>query len=216
MRVKFFQSSCVFIFFFIFKLFYIRMSLRFFFLLTYFQQNWENNTWRHYSCFSWFCLLARWKVWSLYMYKLSTLDPPVSLRPYLAVSFSMDIFHVYFEVVIPCKLLVAELALCHGAVGVVSQLVSDQHLLQAEGQVTNLRQWRQGKVKPSIKISSMYNTPKVTSLRPQPHIPAVLNKWAGLWKKNSFREYLKDFYSAWHLFMLYIRSGTTGTRMLSV
>lgn len=59
----------------------------------------------------------------------------------------MDILHVHFEVVIPCKLLVAELALCHGAVGVVSQLVSDQHLLQAEGQVTNLRQWRQNKHK---------------------------------------------------------------------
>lgn len=59
----------------------------------------------------------------------------------------MDIFHVHFEVVIPCKLLVAELALCHGAVGVVSQLVSDQHLLQAEGQVTHLRQWTQDKHK---------------------------------------------------------------------
>lgn len=59
----------------------------------------------------------------------------------------MDIFHVHFEVVIPCKLLVAKLALCHGAVGVVSQLVSNQHLLQAEGQIANLRQRGQDKDK---------------------------------------------------------------------
>lgn len=59
----------------------------------------------------------------------------------------MDIFHVHFEVVISCKLLVAKLALCHGAVGVVSQLVSDQHLLQAEGQIANLRQRGQDKDK---------------------------------------------------------------------
>lgn len=143
--------------------------------------------WRQYSCFSWLCLLARWEVWNVCTYKCTTLDAPFSLRLYLAVSFSMDIFHVHFEVVIPCKLLVAELALCHGAVGVVSQLVSDQHLLQAEGQVTNLRQWTQDKDRAGITISSMYNTPKVTSRRPQPHTPAVLNKWAGLWKKNSFR-----------------------------
>lgn len=108
--------------------------------------------------------------------KCTTLDPLFSLRPYSAVSFPMDILHVHFEVVIPCKLLVAELALCHGPVGVVSQLMSDQHLLQAEGQVTNLRQPRQDKDTQSTEILSMCNTPKVTSLRPQPHIPAVFTK----------------------------------------
>ena len=121
----------------------------------------------------------------------------------------MDIFHVHFEVVISCKLLVAKLAFCHRSIGVVSQLVSDQHLLQAEGQVTNLRQWRQDKG--CLKTSSTYKAPYVTSLRPQPHIPAILNKWAGLWKNNSFRAHLQDYYSAWYLSMLYIKSGTTGT-----
>lgn len=57
----------------------------------------------------------------------------------------------------------------------------------------------------------MYNAPYVTSPRPQPHIPAILNKWAGLWKNNSFKEHLKDYYSLWYLPMSYINSGTTGT-----
>lgn len=48
----------------------------------------------------------------------------------------MDIVHVHFEVVIPCKLLMAEMALCHWAVGIVSHLVSDEHFLQAKSQVT--------------------------------------------------------------------------------
>lgn len=50
----------------------------------------------------------------------------------------MDIVHVHFEVVIPCKLLMAEMALCHWAVGIVSHLVSDEHFLQAKSQVTYL------------------------------------------------------------------------------
>lgn len=121
----------------------------------------------------------------------------------------MDIFHVHFEVVISCKLLVAKLAFGHRSIGVVSQLVSDQHFLQAEGQITNLRQWRQDKK--SSKTSSTYKAPYVTSLRPQPHIPATQNKQVGLRKTNSFRELFKDYYSAWYLSMLYINSATTGT-----
>lgn len=50
----------------------------------------------------------------------------------------MDIVHVHFEVVIPCKLLMAKLAFCQWAIGIMSHLVSDQHFLQAEGQVTDL------------------------------------------------------------------------------
>lgn len=50
----------------------------------------------------------------------------------------MDVLHVNFEVVIPGELLVAQLALCHGSVRVVGELVSAQHLLQAEGQVTHV------------------------------------------------------------------------------
>lgn len=122
----------------------------------------------------------------------------------------MDIFHVHFEVVISCKLLVAKLAFCHRSIGIVSQLVADQHFLQAEGQITNLRQWWQEKDKRSLKTSSMYKAPYVTSLRPQPHVPAIFNKWAGLWKNNSFTEHLKDHNSVWYLSMLYINSGTTG------
>lgn len=57
----------------------------------------------------------------------------------LALRLPVDILHVYFEVVIPGELLVAQLALCHGPVGVVGQLVSAKHLLQAERQVTHLR-----------------------------------------------------------------------------
>lgn len=99
---------------------------------------------------------------------------------------------MHFEVVVSRKLLVAKLAFCHRPIGVVSQLVSDQHFLQAEGQIANLRQRRQDKDTRSLKISSIYNAPYVTRLRPQPHIPAILNKRAGLWKNNSFREHLKD------------------------
>lgn len=39
---------------------------------------------------------------------------------------------MYFEVVVPGELLVAQLALRHRPVGVVRQLVSTEHLLQAE------------------------------------------------------------------------------------
>ena len=50
----------------------------------------------------------------------------------------MDIVHVHFEVVIPCKLLMAKLAFCQWTIGIMSHLVSDQHFLQAKSQVTNL------------------------------------------------------------------------------
>lgn len=100
-------------------------------------------------------------------------DPLFSPTPSLAVGFTMNIFHVHFEVVISCKLLVAKLTFCHRSIGVVSQLVSDQHLLQAEGQITNLRQWRQDKDQRSLKTSSIYNTLYATSPRPQTHIPAI-------------------------------------------
>lgn len=39
---------------------------------------------------------------------------------------------MYFEVVVPGELLVAQLALGHGPVWVMRQLVSAEHLLQAE------------------------------------------------------------------------------------
>lgn len=39
---------------------------------------------------------------------------------------------MHFEVVVSGELLVAQLALRHGPVGVVSELVSAEHLLQAE------------------------------------------------------------------------------------
>ena len=45
---------------------------------------------------------------------------------------------MHFEVVVPCKLLMAKLAFCQWTIGVMSHLVSDQHLLQAKSQVTNL------------------------------------------------------------------------------
>lgn len=50
----------------------------------------------------------------------------------------MDIVHMHFEVVIPCKLLMTKMAFCHRAVGIVSHLVSDEHFLQAKSQVTNI------------------------------------------------------------------------------
>lgn len=50
----------------------------------------------------------------------------------------MDIVHMYFEVVIPCKLLMTKMALCHRPVGIVSHLVSDEHFFQAKSQVTNI------------------------------------------------------------------------------
>lgn len=50
----------------------------------------------------------------------------------LAVRFPVDVLHVYFEVVVPGKLLMAQLALCHGPVGVVCEFMPAEHLLQAE------------------------------------------------------------------------------------
>lgn len=43
-----------------------------------------------------------------------------------------------FEVVVPRELLVAQGAFSHGSVWVMGQFVSDQHLLQTEGQVTHV------------------------------------------------------------------------------
>lgn len=57
----------------------------------------------------------------------------------LALRLPVDIFHVYFEVVVPGELLMAELAFCHRPVWVVCQLVPAEHLLQAEWQVTHLK-----------------------------------------------------------------------------
>lgn len=57
----------------------------------------------------------------------------------LTLRFPVNILHVHFEVVVPGELLVAQLALRHGPVGVVCQLVSAEHLLQAERQVTHLQ-----------------------------------------------------------------------------
>ena len=62
----------------------------------------------------------------------------IPLQLPLAVSLPMDIVHVHFEVVIPCKLLMAKLAFCQRTIGIMSHLVSDQHFLQAKSQVTNL------------------------------------------------------------------------------
>lgn len=47
---------------------------------------------------------------------------------------------MHFEVVVAGELLMAQLALRHGPVRVVRQLVPAEHLLQAERQVTNLRE----------------------------------------------------------------------------
>lgn len=57
----------------------------------------------------------------------------------LALGLSMNVLHVYFEVVIPGELLMAQRAFCHGPVGVVGQLVPAQHLLQTERQITHLQ-----------------------------------------------------------------------------
>lgn len=48
----------------------------------------------------------------------------------------MDIVHVHFEVIVPCKLLMAKLAFCHWTIGVMRHLVANQHFLQAKGQIT--------------------------------------------------------------------------------
>lgn len=51
----------------------------------------------------------------------------------------MDVLHVHFEVVVAGELLVAQGALGHGSVGIVGELVTDQHLLQTEREVADLR-----------------------------------------------------------------------------
>lgn len=61
-------------------------------------------------------------------------------RPPLALRFPMHVLHVHFEVVVAGELLMAQLAFRHGSVRIVCQLVPAEHLLQAERQVTNLRE----------------------------------------------------------------------------
>lgn len=56
----------------------------------------------------------------------------------LALRFPVHVLHVHFEVVVAGELLVAQLALRHGPVRIVGQLVPAEHLLQAERQVANL------------------------------------------------------------------------------
>lgn len=58
----------------------------------------------------------------------------------LALRFPVHVLHVHFEVVVAGELLMAQLALRHGPVRIVCQLVPAEHLLQAERQVTNLRE----------------------------------------------------------------------------
>lgn len=62
----------------------------------------------------------------------------------LSLCLSVYVLHMDFEVVVPCELLVAQGAFSHRSVWVMGQFVSDQHLLQTEGQVTHLlihKQW---------------------------------------------------------------------------
>lgn len=67
----------------------------------------------------------------------------------------MDIVHVYFEVVIPCKLLMAKLAFCQWTIGIMRHLVSDQHFLQAKSQVTNVTLKRLfSRVRPLVLIQA--------------------------------------------------------------
>ena len=79
----------------------------------------------------------------------------IPLQLPLAVSLPMDIVHVHFEVVIPCKLLMAKLAFCQRTIGIMSHLVSDQHFLQAKSQVTNLektQRYQSYYIKKNLKI----------------------------------------------------------------
>lgn len=55
-----------------------------------------------------------------------------------AAGLAVDVVHVHLEVVTPRELLVAKLTFCQRTIGVMGHLVSDQHLLQAKGQVANL------------------------------------------------------------------------------
>lgn len=56
----------------------------------------------------------------------------------LSLRLSVNVLHVNFEVVVACELLVTQGAFSHGSVWVMGQLVSDQHLLQTEGQITHV------------------------------------------------------------------------------
>lgn len=55
-----------------------------------------------------------------------------------AAGLTVDVVHVHLEVVISRELLVAKLTFCERTIGVMCHLVSDQHLLQAKGQVAHL------------------------------------------------------------------------------
>lgn len=63
----------------------------------------------------------------------------------LALRFPVHVLHVHFEVVVASELLVAQLALRHGPVRIVGQLVPAEHLLEAERQVANLRETQKRK-----------------------------------------------------------------------
>ena len=69
---------------------------------------------------------------------IRVLDSGLTLSSLAAVRLSVDVLHVDLEVVVAGELLVAQKALGHGPVGVVRELVSAQHLLQAEGEVAHL------------------------------------------------------------------------------
>lgn len=69
----------------------------------------------------------------------------------------MNIVHMYFEVVISCKLLMTKMALCHWAVRIVSHLVSDKHFLQAKSQVTNLEKNQIPHIYDDKSVCHIYN-----------------------------------------------------------
>lgn len=69
----------------------------------------------------------------------------------------MDVLHVHFEVVVPGELLVAQLALGHGPVGVVGQFVPAEHLLQAERQVAHLGDRTHSVFSPNPTLYTFYD-----------------------------------------------------------
>lgn len=68
----------------------------------------------------------------LYLRNLISFSFSQSFQLALALRLPVDILHMYFEVVVPGELLMAQLALCHGPVWVVCELMPAEHLLQAE------------------------------------------------------------------------------------
>lgn len=69
-----------------------------------------------------------------------------------AAGLAVDVVHVHLEVVVSRELLVAKLTFCQRTIGVVGHLVSDQHLLQAEGQVTHLQKARRFQSDPAEAV----------------------------------------------------------------